>query len=124
MLHLESLYEMGIDVNEELCGSSELKFVGSASAGTNHLDKEFLNKRNISWSNSSKGVLSWLSQFCGCCKKFTISILLFVHLNSGWSLIPTSPKNVETVFMSFSISSQLFSYSSLYFKISSLFKKL
>ena len=42
-----------VNVNEELCGSSELKFVGSASAGTNHLDKEFLNKRNISWSNSS-----------------------------------------------------------------------
>ena len=42
-----------VNVNEELCGSSELKFVGSASAGTNHLDKEFLNKSNIAWFNSS-----------------------------------------------------------------------
>lgn len=37
-------------VNEELLAKSNVKFVGTCTIGTDHLDKEFLDNEGISWS--------------------------------------------------------------------------
>ena len=39
-----------IKVDKELCDRSSIKFVGSATAGINHLDIEYLDAQDISWS--------------------------------------------------------------------------
>lgn len=41
-----------IQVGEKLCDHSSIKFVGSATAGINHLDTEYLDAQNISWSHA------------------------------------------------------------------------
>jgi erythronate-4-phosphate dehydrogenase len=38
-----------IQVNESLLKETNIKFVGSATAGINHLDMNYLNKNNIQW---------------------------------------------------------------------------
>lgn len=40
-------------VNQELIQDSALKFVGSATIGTDHLDISILEKNNIAWSNAA-----------------------------------------------------------------------
>ncbi|MBU3848124.1 MAG: 4-phosphoerythronate dehydrogenase [Candidatus Acinetobacter avistercoris] len=40
-------------VNQELIQGSTLKFVGSATIGTDHLDISILEKNNIAWSNAA-----------------------------------------------------------------------
>lgn len=40
-------------VNAELLQHSPVKFVGSATIGTDHLDIDYLNQRNITWANAS-----------------------------------------------------------------------
>ena len=39
-------------VDKELCDHSSIKFIGSATAGINHLDIEYLDTQNISWSHA------------------------------------------------------------------------
>ena len=39
-------------VDKDLCDHSPIKFVGSATAGINHLDIEYLETQNISWSHA------------------------------------------------------------------------
>ena len=39
-----------VRVNQELCDESQIKFVGSATAGINHLDVQYLDNQNIAWS--------------------------------------------------------------------------
>ena len=39
-------------VDKELCDHSPIKFIGSATAGINHLDIEYLETQNISWSHA------------------------------------------------------------------------
>ena len=39
-------------VGKKLCDHSSIKFVGSATAGINHLDTEYLDAQNISWSHA------------------------------------------------------------------------
>ena len=39
-------------VDKNLCDHSPIKFVGSATAGINHLDIEYLDTQNISWSHA------------------------------------------------------------------------
>jgi len=41
-----------IQVGKKLCDHSSIKFVGSATAGINHLDTEYLDAQNISWSHA------------------------------------------------------------------------
>ena len=41
-----------VQVNKKLCSLSELKYVGSATAGINHLDIRFLEDSNIAWSHA------------------------------------------------------------------------
>ena len=41
-----------IQVDKELCDHSSIKFIGSATAGINHLDIEYLDTQNISWSHA------------------------------------------------------------------------
>ena len=41
-----------VHVNKELCNDSQIKFVGSATAGINHLDTQYLDCQNISWSHA------------------------------------------------------------------------
>jgi len=40
------------DVNEELLRNTPVKFVGTATIGTDHLDKDFLKSNNISYSSA------------------------------------------------------------------------
>ena len=39
-------------VNKALLNGSNIKFVGSATAGINHLDINYLDTKNIAWSHS------------------------------------------------------------------------
>tara|TARA_B110000438_G_scaffold94334_1_gene93764 strand:+ start:423 stop:1553 length:1131 start_codon:yes stop_codon:yes gene_type:complete len=39
-------------VDEVLCGESQLQYVGSATAGINHLDTKYLDNQNIAWSHA------------------------------------------------------------------------
>ena len=41
-----------IQVDKKLCDHSSIKFVGSATAGIDHLDIEYLDAQNISWSHA------------------------------------------------------------------------
>ena len=41
-----------IQVDKRLCDHSSIKFVGSATAGINHLDIKYLDSQNISWSHA------------------------------------------------------------------------
>tara|TARA_B100000902_G_scaffold69873_1_gene75667 strand:- start:155 stop:1276 length:1122 start_codon:yes stop_codon:yes gene_type:complete len=41
-----------IQVDKELCEHLPIKFVGSATAGINHLDIKYLDTQNISWSHA------------------------------------------------------------------------
>jgi len=38
-----------VNVNQDLCRDSKIRFVGSATAGINHLDIKFLKDHNIEW---------------------------------------------------------------------------
>ena len=40
-------------VNQQLIENTKLKFVGSATIGTDHLDIPVLEKQQISWSNAA-----------------------------------------------------------------------
>ena len=39
-------------VNEEICEGTRIRYVGSATAGINHLDIDYLDAQNISWSHA------------------------------------------------------------------------
>ena len=39
-------------VDKDLCANSQIKFVGSATSGINHLDTQYLFDQNISWSHA------------------------------------------------------------------------
>ena len=39
-----------VQVDQELCNNSQIQFVGSATAGINHLDTKYLNDQDIAWS--------------------------------------------------------------------------
>ena len=41
-----------VKVNEDLCKLSEIQYVGSATAGINHLDTLYLDNHNIAWSHA------------------------------------------------------------------------
>ena len=41
-----------VQVDEVLCRGSQIKYVGSATAGTNHLDTKYLDNQNIAWSHA------------------------------------------------------------------------
>ena len=41
-----------VRVNKELCADSQIQFVGSTTAGINHLDTKYLDSQNISWSHA------------------------------------------------------------------------
>ena len=46
------------DVNESLLKNSNIKFVGTATIGTDHLDKDYLRKNNIQYT-SAAGCNAW-----------------------------------------------------------------
>jgi erythronate-4-phosphate dehydrogenase len=41
-----------LQVDEALCSSSQIKYVGSATAGINHLDSKYLDNQDIAWSHA------------------------------------------------------------------------
>ena len=41
-----------VQVDEALCRGSQIKYVGSATAGRNHLDAKYLDNQNIAWSHA------------------------------------------------------------------------
>ena len=41
-----------VQVDQELCNNSQIKFVGSATAGINHLDTKYLNDQDIAWGHA------------------------------------------------------------------------
>jgi erythronate-4-phosphate dehydrogenase len=41
-----------VQVDKALCSESQIKYVGSATAGINHLDTEYLDNQNITWSHA------------------------------------------------------------------------
>ena len=41
-----------VQVDEVLCRDSQIKYVGSATAGMNHLDAKYLDSQNITWSHA------------------------------------------------------------------------
>ncbi|MDB9705070.1 4-phosphoerythronate dehydrogenase [Gammaproteobacteria bacterium] len=41
-----------LQVDEELCRGSQIKYVGSATAGMNHLDTKYLDNQNIAWAHA------------------------------------------------------------------------
>ena len=42
-----------VNVDEDLCKFSNIQYVGSATAGINHLDTNYLDNQNITWSHAS-----------------------------------------------------------------------
>ncbi len=42
----------GVRVDERLLGGSRVRFVGTATAGTDHLDLDYLESRGITWANA------------------------------------------------------------------------
>ena len=41
-----------VQVDQELCNNSQIQFVGSATAGINHLDTKYLNDQDIAWGHA------------------------------------------------------------------------
>ena len=41
-----------VQVDQELCNNSQIQFVGSATAGINHLDTKYLNDKDIAWRHA------------------------------------------------------------------------
>jgi len=41
-----------VQVNQELCDNSQIQFVGSATAGINHLDTQYLDNQRIAWAHA------------------------------------------------------------------------
>ena len=41
-----------VQVDQELCNNSPIQFVGSATAGINHLDTKYLNDQDIAWGHA------------------------------------------------------------------------
>jgi erythronate-4-phosphate dehydrogenase len=41
-----------VQVDQELCKNSQIQFVGSATAGINHLDTKYLNDQDIAWGHA------------------------------------------------------------------------
>ena len=41
-----------VQVGQELCNNSQIQFVGSATAGINHLDTKYLNDQDIAWGHA------------------------------------------------------------------------
>ena len=41
-----------VQVNEALCRGSQIKYVGSATAGINHLDTQYLDNHRIAWAHA------------------------------------------------------------------------
>lgn len=99
-------------VNASLIENSSLKFVGSATIGTDHLDIQLLEKQNISWSNAagcnaqavSEYVITALlhiqPQLLNKGSDFTLGIIGLGNVGSrlatmaqllGWKVIGTDP---------------------------------
>ncbi len=109
-------------VNDALIQNTQLKFVGSATIGTDHLDIPAIEKQNIAWSNAAgcnaqavaeyviTALLHINSEFLDIGKKFTLGIIGLGNVGSrlaymaqllGWNVIGYDPfvvrENVQQV---------------------------
>ena len=78
-------------VDKSLLQDSNIKFVGSATAGINHLDTNYLNANNIKWNyspcihNPSQIFLHYYISFT--LFTLTSSNTIFAKLSSSWQFI-------------------------------------
>ena len=109
-------------VNEQLIQNTPLKFVGSATIGTDHLDIAALEQHHIGWSNAAgcnaqavaeyviTALLHINQEFLDIGKKFTLGIIGLGNVGSrlaymaqlmGWNVIGYDPfvnrKNIQQV---------------------------
>ncbi len=109
-------------VNQALIQNTQLKFVGSATIGTDHLDIQALENQNITWSNAAgcnaqavaeyviTGLLKLCPELIDANDSFTLGIIGLGNVGSrlaymakllGWNVIGTDPfvshENIQQV---------------------------
>ncbi|MFQ3339881.1 MAG: erythronate-4-phosphate dehydrogenase [Gammaproteobacteria bacterium] len=61
-----------VKVNQDLLNNSDIKLIGSATAGFDHIDKDYLDKKNISWFHAPGCNASSVTHYVLSCIAFLI----------------------------------------------------